>query len=83
MASFDLKDADVAAVFLRRRTGPNTFVLRRAAYNFITYPDGSSGLEPVPVQNPSNGGVETFVTDFEVDRIEVYDDHPLADVTLF
>ena len=83
MASFDRRDAEVTAVFIRRMTGPNSSVLRRANYDLITYPDGSSGLEPVPVVNESNANVTTSMSDFEVDRIEVYDADPFEGIANF
>lgn len=83
MASFDRKDADIAAVFIRRKVGPDREVLRRASYDLITYPDGTSGLEPVPAIGIGNEGVATVPSDFEVDRIEIYDTDPFNEFTRF
>jgi hypothetical protein len=79
MASFDRKDAEVIAVFIKRRVGPDREVLRRASYDLITYPDGTSGLEPVP----QPGTADSVPSDFEVDRIEVYDTDPFNDLNKF
>ena len=75
MATFKMKDADVAAVFYRIGRSPSTERLRRAPYNLVTYDDGTSGLVPIPAVY--NGAVEYTISDFEVDRIEIYDGEPM------
>ena len=79
MASFEIKDADVAAVFIRTgRAEKGTEKLRRAPYNLVTYDDGTTGLVPLPDPRASSGGQFPVYTaaDLEVDRIEVYEGNP-------
>lgn len=76
MASFELKDADVAAVFIKTGRSPSTERLRRAPYNLITYDDGTTGIVPIPAPPLSNSAVAYTIADLEVDRIEVYDGEP-------
>ena len=77
MASFELKDADVAAVYYRTgRSTHGTERLRLAPFLLVTYDDGTSGHVPYPVISQTNLGAVYTAKDFEVDRIEVYDGHP-------
>ena len=78
MATFEMKDADVAAVFFRTgRAEHGTQRLRRAPYNLVTYDDGTTGLVPVPsIGISGNMTAQYTAADLEVDRIEVYDGHP-------
>ena len=77
MATFEMKDADVAAVFYRTGRSPSTERLRRAPYNLVTYDDGTSGLVPIPDPNVFSAAVAYTIADLEVDRIEIYDGEPL------
>lgn len=79
MASFELKDADVAAVYFRTgRAEKGTEKLRLAPYFLVTYDDGTTGLLPTPDPRVAGGGTSPVYTaaDLEVDRIEVYEGHP-------
>ena len=78
MATYNLADADVAAVFFKTGRGPSTERYRMAPYLLVTYDDGTSGIVPIP--RPSTGGPATVaysIADLEVDRIEVYESDPL------
>ena len=78
MATFEFKDADIAAVFFKTGRSPSTERLRRAPYNLVTYDDGTSGLVPVPDVLGSGAGAAAYtIADLEVDRIEVYDGEPM------
>jgi hypothetical protein len=81
--AFELKDADVAAVYFRSgRAEHGTERLRLAPYMLVTYPDGATGIQPYPVVSHVNSVVYT-ARDFEVNRIEVYDGDPYAGLTTF
>ena len=75
MATFLLKDADVAAVYFRTGRAPSSERLRLAPYLLVTYDDGTSGIVPYPVRG-FGAQADYSVADFEVDRIEVYDGDP-------
>mgnify|MGYP001559977754 FL=1 len=77
MATYEWKDADVAAVFFKTGRSPSTERLRRAPYNLVTYDDGTSGLVPIPTFAPSNADIAYTISDLEVDRIEIYEGDPM------
>lgn len=80
MATYLLKDADVAAVFYRTGRSPSTERLRQAPYLLVTYDDGNTGLVPVP--NPHTDLAAAYtIADLEVDRIEVYDNDPYSGIS--
>lgn len=84
MATFELKDADVAAVYFR--TGDprkGTERLRLAPFLLVTYDDGTSGFVPYPIISQTNLGAQYTAKDFEVDRIEVYDGSNVSEYTQF
>jgi len=76
MATYLLKDADVAAVYFRTGRSPSAERLRQAPYLLVTYDDGTTGIVPVPRPNLSNIATDYTVADLEVDRIEIYDGDP-------
>ena len=80
MASYELKDADVALVIFQRSSGPDRKKYRLAPYLLVTHPDGVSGLMPYPAVTHSNVALYG-VADVEADRIEVYDNPPYVGVT--
>jgi len=81
MATFARNDADIAAVYFRRSTGPadNQYKLVRAPFNLVTYDDGTSGLEPVPASMDGVGYTPDYF-DGQVNRVEFYDRQPFAEV---
>lgn len=84
MATFELKDADVSAVFFRTgRADIGTERLRLAPYLLVTYEDGTTGITPYPVISQTNLGAQYTVRDFEVNRIQVYDGDPYGELNRF
>ena len=79
MASYELRDADVALVVYRRKDGPSKEIFRIAPYLLVTHPDGTSGIQPYPAVSNSNN-VQYSWHDFEFNRIEVYDNPPYSGV---
>ena len=81
MATFTREAADIAALYMKKKTGPaeDQYDLVRLPYNLITYDDGTSGIEAVAQENlETNKEIEE--SDRTFNRIQVVSKHPFGGV---